>query len=108
MSVQTKANYSQKLNKIKDIIDSLPDYTTDKEIEQAPNFDELIKSANAAVEPTQHMPTIKITNLHETEFLEGAEELMQHAKLQNSEHKEQEDTTEEETKTQEGSLKLEN
>ena len=54
------------------------------------------------------MPTLKVTNVHETEFLESAEELTQHAKLQNSEHKEQEETTEEEAKTEEGSLKLEN
>ena len=54
------------------------------------------------------MPPINVTNVHETEFVEGAEELTQHDKLQNSEHKEQEDTTEEEAKTKEGSLKLEN
>jgi hypothetical protein len=37
---------------IKDRIDSIPEETTDKEIEKAPIFDELIKSANSAVEQT--------------------------------------------------------
>ena len=81
MSVQIKDLLIQKLNKIKDIIDSIPDDITDKEIDQAPIFDELIKSANAAVEPTQEMPTINVTNLHKTEFLEGGKELTQHAKI---------------------------
>ena len=87
MSAQIKDRLSQMLNKIKDNIDSIPEDTTDKENEQAPFFDESIKPANAAVEPSKTQekePTIKVTNVHETEFLEGAEELTQHAKLLNS------------------------
>ena len=60
------------LNKIKGNIDSIPEDTTDKEIEQAPIFDEQIKFANADVEPTQQMSHIKITNVHDIEFLEDA------------------------------------
>jgi hypothetical protein len=52
MSVQIKDRLSQMLNKIKDNTESIPEDTTEKEIVQAPIFDELIKSANAAVEPT--------------------------------------------------------
>lgn len=50
MSIQIKDSLSQKLSKIIDIIDSTPDEATNKEIEQAPIFDELIKSANADFE----------------------------------------------------------
>jgi hypothetical protein len=52
--------------------------TTNKVIEQAPIFDESIKPANVAFEPSKTQekePTIKVTNVHETEFLEGAEDL---------------------------------
>ena len=52
------------------------------------------------------MTPIKVTNVHDTEFPENAEELTQHDKLQNSEHKEQEVTTDNLTKTKNGSLKL--
>ena len=94
-------------NKIKDIIDSNPNDTTDKGIEKEPIFNESMKQSNTAtVEPNQDIPLIKATNAHETEILKGADELTQNAKLQNLENKEQEDTTEEEAKTKEGSLKL--
>ena len=43
MSAPNKYSLSQILIKIKDSIDSIPEETTDKEIEQAPMFDELIK-----------------------------------------------------------------
>ena len=54
------------------------------------------------------MPPIKVTNVHETLFLENASELTLDAKLYNSEHKEMKDTTEGSAKTDEGSLKYEN
>ena len=54
------------------------------------------------------MQPIKLTNVHESEFLENATELSLDAKLHNSEHKEFQHTTEGFPKTNKGSFKLEN
>ena len=109
MSAQIKDRLSQLLNRIKDSIEAIHEDSTDQEIEQAPKFDEFVKPINSDVVPTQtqeQIHPIKVTNVHETEFLENEAEMTQHAKLQNSEHKLEEDTTEEEAKTKEGSRKL--
>ena len=109
MKSQIKDRLSQMLNRIKNNIDSIHEETTDKENEKAPTFDQLKKSSNASLVKTktqEETPPIKATNVHETEFPENAEELTQHDKLKNSEHKEQEVTTDDLTKTNKGSLKL--
>ena len=102
MSIQIKDSLSQILKRIKDSIDSIDDETTtEQEIEQAPTFDELKKPGNSTVVKTQtqrDMTPIKVTNLHETEFPENATELTQIDKLQNSEKKEQEHTTDQSPK----------
>ena len=50
MKIKIKDSLSQMINTMKETIDSIPEETTDKVIEKAPIFDELIKSTNAAVE----------------------------------------------------------